>query len=416
MRISRDLYLKRLISSRHNGMIKIVTGVRRCGKSYLLFELFCNYLEISGVSRDHIVKVDLEDRHNKDLRNPDALMAFIDSRIVDKNMYYVLLDEVQLVDEFEDVLNSYLKKSNVDIYVTGSNSRFLSRDVATEFRGRGEEIKIFPLSFREFMSAFAGDNASGLAEYLTYGGMPKLFDMPDDSAKMAYLSNLFQKTYLSDIEERYKIKNSDELAELIDVVASSIGGFTNPSKLENTFKSVKHSKISQPTIKSYLEILQDVFLVKKAIRYDIKGRHYIDTPAKFYFEDLGLRNARLDFRQQESNHLVENLIYNELCIRGFSVDVGVVTHSVKEFGKLVRKQLEVDFVCNKGSKRCYIQSAWHIPSEEKRLQELNSLRRIDDSFLKFIITNDPVKKHQDENGVVVMNLFDFLLDESSLHI
>lgn len=416
MRISRDLYLKRLISSRHNGMIKIVTGVRRCGKSYLLFELFCNYLEISGVSRDHIVKVDLEDRHNKDLRNPDALMAFIDSRIVDKNMYYVLLDEVQLVDEFEDVLNSYLKKSNVDIYVTGSNSRFLSRDVATEFRGRGEEIKISPLSFREFMSAFAGDNASGLAEYLTYGGMPKLFDMPDDSAKMDYLKNLFQKTYLSDIEERYKIKNSDELAELIDVVASSIGGFTNPSKLENTFKSVKHSKISQPTIKSYLEILQDVFLVKKAIRYDIKGRHYIDTPAKFYFEDLGLRNARLDFRQQESTHLVENLIYNELCIRGFSVDVGVVTHSVKEAGKLVRKQLEVDFVCNKGSKRCYIQSAWHIPSEEKRLQELNSLRRIDDSFLKFIITNDPVKKHQDENGVVVMNLFDFLLDESSLHI
>ena len=397
-------------------MIKIVTGVRRCGKSYLLFELFCNYLEISGVSRDHIVKVDLEDRHNKDLRNPDALMAFIDSRIVDKNMYYVLLDEVQLVDEFEDVLNSYLKKSNVDIYVTGSNSRFLSRDVATEFRGRGEEIKIFPLSFREFMSAFAGDNASGLAEYLTYGGMPKLFDMPDDSAKMDYLKNLFQKTYLSDIEERYKIKNSDELAELIDVVASSIGGFTNPSKLENTFKSVKHSKISQPTIKSYLEILQDVFLVKKAIRYDIKGRHYIDTPAKFYFEDLGLRNARLDFRQQESTHLVENLIYNELCIRGFSVDVGVVTHSVKEAGKLVRKQLEVDFVCNKGSKRCYIQSAWHIPSEEKRRQELNSLRRIDDSFLKFIITNDPVKKHQDENGVVVMNLFDFLLDESSLHI
>lgn len=416
MRISRDLYLKRLISSRHNGMIKIVTGVRRCGKSYLLFELFCNYLEISGVSRNHIVKVDLEDRHNKELRNPDALMAFIDSRIVDKNMYYVLLDEVQLVDEFEDVLNSYLKKSNVDIYVTGSNSRFLSRDVATEFRGRGEEIKIFPLSFREFMSVFAGDNASGLAEYLTYGGMPKLFDMPDDSAKMDYLKNLFQKTYLSDIEERYKIKNSDELAELIDVVASSIGGFTNPSKLENTFKSVKHSKISQPTIKSYLEILQDVFLVKKAIRYDIKGRRYIDTPAKFYFEDLGLRNARLDFRQQESTHLVENLIYNELCIRGFSVDVGVVTHSVKEFGKLVRKQLEVDFVCNKGSKRCYIQSAWHIPSEEKRLQELNSLRRIDDSFLKFIITNDPVKKHQDENGVVVMNLFDFLLDESSLHI
>lgn len=416
MKISRDLYLKRLVSRKHDGMIKIITGVRRCGKSYLLFELFCNHLENSGVSKDHIVKIDLEDRHNKDLRNPDALMAFIDSRIVDENMHYVLLDEVQLVEEFEDVLNSYLKKDNVDIYVTGSNSRFLSRDVATEFRGRGEEIRISPLSFREFMSAFDGDNASGLTEYLTYGGMPKLFDMPDDSAKMDYLKNLFQKTYLSDIEERYKIKNGDDLAELIDVVASSIGGLVNPSKLENTFRSVKHSKISQPTIKSYLEILQDVFLVKKAIRYDIKGRRYIDTPAKFYFEDLGLRNARLNFRQQESTHLVENLIYNELRIRGLSVDVGVVVHSVKEGGKLVRKQLEVDFVCNQGSRRCYIQSAWHIPSEEKLLQELNSLKRIDDSFLKFLITNDPVKKHQDENGVVVMNLFDFLLDETSLSI
>lgn len=416
MKISRDLYLKRLVSRKHDGMIKIITGVRRCGKSYLLFELFCNHLENSGVSKDHIVKIDLEDRHNKDLRNPDALMAFIDSRIVDENMHYVLLDEVQLVEEFEDVLNSYLKKDNVDIYVTGSNSRFLSRDVATEFRGRGEEIRISPLSFREFMSAFDGDNASGLTEYLTYGGMPKLFDMPDDSAKMDYLKNLFQKTYLSDIEERYKIKNGDDLAELIDVVASSIGGLVNPSKLENTFRSVKHSKISQPTIKSYLEILQDVFLVKKAIRYDIKGKRYIDTPAKFYFEDLGLRNARLNFRQQESTHLVENLIYNELRIRGLSVDVGVVVHSVKESGKLVRKQLEVDFVCNQGSRRCYIQSAWRIPSEEKLLQELNSLKRIDDSFLKFLITNDPVKKHQDENGVVVMNLFDFLLDETSLSI
>ncbi len=416
MKISRDLYLKRLVSRKHDGMIKIITGVRRCGKSYLLFELFCNHLENSGVSKDHIVKIDLEDRHNKDLRNPDALMAFIDSRIVDENMHYVLLDEVQLVEEFEDVLNSYLKKDNVDIYVTGSNSRFLSRDVATEFRGRGEEIRISPLSFREFMSAFDGDNASGLTEYLTYGGMPKLFDMPDDSAKMDYLKNLFQKTYLSDIEERYKIKNGDDLAELIDVVASSIGGLVNPSKLENTFRSVKHSKISQPTIKSYLEILQDVFLVKKAIRYDIKGKRYIDTPAKFYFEDLGLRNARLNFRQQESTHLVENLIYNELRIRGLSVDVGVVVHSVKDGGKLVRKQLEVDFVCNQGSRRCYIQSAWHIPSEEKLHQELNSLNRIDDSFLKFLITNDPVKKHQDENGVVVMNLFDFLLDETSLSI
>lgn len=416
MRISRDIYLNRLISRKHNGMIKIVTGIRRCGKSFLLFDLFGKHLEDSGVPADHIVKVDLEDRHNKHLRNPDALMAYIDGMLTDENMHYVLLDEVQYVDEFEDVLNSYLKKPNVDVYVTGSNSRFLSKDVITEFRGRGDEIKITPLSFGEFMSAYDGDNMHGLAEYLTYGGMPKLFDIKDEEGKADYLRNLFMKTYLTDIEERYNIKNCDDLAELIDVIASSIGGLTNPLKLSNTFKSVKNAKISQPTIKTYLEILQDVFLVKKAVRYDIKGRRYIDTPAKYYFEDLGLRNARLNFRQQESTHLVENLIYNELRIRGMSVDVGVVTHNVREDGKNVRKQLEVDFVCNQGSKRYYIQSALHIPTEEKMSQELESLKRIDDSFLKFVITNDPVKKHQDENGIVIMNLFDFLLDSGSLSI
>lgn len=416
MRISRDIYLNRLVSRKHNGMIKIVTGIRRCGKSFLLFDLFGKHLEDSGVPADHIVKVDLEDRHNKHLRNPDALMAHIDGMLTDENMHYVLLDEVQHVDEFEDVLNSYLKKPNVDVYVTGSNSRFLSKDVITEFRGRGDEIKITPLSFGEFMSAYDGDNMHGLAEYLTYGGMPKLFDIKDEEGKADYLRNLFMKTYLTDIEERYNIKNCDDLAELIDVIASSIGGLTNPLKLSNTFKSVKNAKISQPTIKTYLEILQDVFLVKKAVRYDIKGRRYIDTPAKYYFEDLGLRNARLNFRQQESTHLVENLIYNELRIRGMSVDVGVVTHNVRKDGKNVRKQLEVDFVCNQGSKRCYIQSALHIPTEEKMSQELESLKRIDDSFLKFVITNDPVKKHQDENGIVIMNLFDFLLDSGSLSI
>ncbi|WP_407440975.1 ATP-binding protein [Fibrobacter sp.] len=416
MRVSRNLYLNRLVSRKHNGMIKIVTGIRRCGKSFLLFDLFGKHLEDSGVPADHIVKVDLEDRHNKHLRNPDALMAHIDGMLTDENMHYVLLDEVQYVDEFEDVLNSYLKKPNVDVYVTGSNSRFLSKDVITEFRGRGDEIKITPLSFGEFMSAYDGDNMHGLAEYLTYGGMPKLFDIKDEEGKADYLRNLFMKTYLTDIEERYNIKNCDDLAELIDVIASSIGGLTNPLKLSNTFKSVKNAKISQPTIKTYLEILQDVFLVKKAVRYDIKGRRYIDTPAKYYFEDLGLRNARLNFRQQESTHLVENLIYNELRIRGMSVDVGVVAHNVREDGKNVRKQLEVDFVCNQGSKRYYIQSALHIPTEEKMSQELESLKRIDDSFLKFVITNDPVKKHQDENGIVIMNLFDFLLDSGSLSI
>ena len=316
MVIKRDLYLKKLIDSKHNGMIKVVTGVRRCGKSYLLFNLFFQYLKEEGIAEDHIVKVDLEDRRNKALRDPDALLNYIDSRMTDQQMYYILLDEVQHVDDFEDVLNSYLKIENADVYVTGSNSKFLSKDVITEFRGRGDEIKVAPLSFREFMSAFQGSREKALEEYMLYGGLPKVVTFPTAEKKVEYLKQLFQKTYLTDIKERYKIKNDDDLEELIDIIASSIGGLTNPTKLENTFQTVKHSDISHTTIKSYLDILQDVFLVEKSVRYDIKGRKYIDTPSKYYFSDLGLRNARLNFRQYKETHLMENLIYNELRLRG----------------------------------------------------------------------------------------------------
>ena len=315
MVIKRDIHLKKLIDSKHNGMIKVVTGVRRCGKSYLLFNLFCHHLKEAGIAADHIIKVDLEDRRNKELRDPDALLRYIDSHMTDQQMYYILLDEVQHVNEFEDVLNSYLKIENADVYVTGSNSRFLSTDVITEFRGRGDEIKIAPLCFREFMSVYQGTKEKGLEEYMLYGGLPKVLDYPTVERKIEYLKSLFKKTYLTDIKERYKIKNDDDLEELIDIVASSIGGLTNPSKLENTFQTVKHSNITHTTIKSYLDMLQDVFLIERSVRYDIKGRKYIDTPAKYYFSDLGLRNARINFRQYEETHLMENLIYNELRLR-----------------------------------------------------------------------------------------------------
>lgn len=417
MEIKRDTYLNKLIASKNNGMIKIVTGIRRCGKSYLLFRLFHDYLLAQGVEEDHIIKVDLEDRRNKKLRDPDALLEYIDEQMKDTGMYYIMLDEVQHVSEFEDVLNSYLKIPNADVYVTGSNSKFLSRDVVTEFRGRGDEIKVAPLSFREFLSVYKGTREEALEEYLTYGGMPKLIDIADDAKKIEYLKGLFEKTYITDIKERYNIKHDAELGELIDIIASSIGGLTNPAKLENTFKSVKKVSISVHTIKSYLDILSDVFLIEKSVRYDIKGKKYIDTPAKYYFSDLGLRNARINFRQHEITHLMENLIYNELRIRGMSVDVGVVVLNTKdEEGKSQRKQLEVDFVCNQGSKRCYIQSALRLPTEEKREQELRSLKNIDDSFQKFVITEDPIKRYQDDNGVVFMNIYEFLLDEDSLKV
>jgi len=415
MEIKRDLHLNKLIDSKHNGMIKVVTGVRRCGKSYLLFNLFCQHLKEEGIAEDHIIKVDLEDRRNKALRNPDALLSYIDSHMTDKQMYYILLDEVQHVDDFEDVLNSYLKIENADVYVTGSNSKFLSKDVITEFRGRGDEIKIAPLSFREFMSVFQGSREKALEEYMLYGGLPKVVTFTAQEKKVEYLKGLFKKTYLTDIKERYKIKNDDNLEELIDIIASSIGGLTNPTKLENTFQTVKHSDISHTTIKSYLDILQDVFLVEKSVRYDIKGRKYIDTPAKYYFSDLGLRNARLNFRQYEETHLLENLIYNELRLRGMSVDVGVVVKNEKDAnGVSVRKQLEVDFVCNQGSQRYYIQSALRLPNEEKREQEVRSLKGINDNFKKFVITEDMISRYLDDDGITYMNIYEFLLNEDSL--
>ncbi|MDR0970238.1 MAG: ATP-binding protein [Lentimicrobiaceae bacterium] len=415
MEIKRDSYLNKLIAAKNNGMIKVLTGIRRCGKSYLLFRLFYDYLLAQGVEDDHIIKVDLEDRRNKNLREPDALLEYIDGQMKDADMYYIMLDEVQHVKEFEDVLNSYLKIPNADVYVTGSNSKFLSKDVITEFRGRGDEIKIAPLSFREFFSVFKGTREEALEEYMTYGGMPKLIDIADDAKKIEYLKGLFEKTYITDIKERYNIKHDAELGELIDIIASSIGGLTNPTKLKNTFESVKNVSISVNTVKSYLDILSDVFLVEKSIRYDIKGKKYIDTPSKYYFSDIGLRNARINFRQHEITHLMENLIYNELRIRGMSVDVGVVVLNTKDNeGKSQRKQLEVDFVCNQGSKRYYIQSALRLPTEEKREQELRSLKNIDDNFQKFVITEEAIKRYQDDNGVVFMNIYEFLLNEDSL--
>ncbi len=410
MEIKRDIHLKRLIAGRHNGLIKVVTGLRRCGKSYLLMKLFRKYLLDEGVREDHIIMVDMEDRRNKTLRNPDNLLEYIDKHMVDDAMYYILLDEIQMVSEFADVLNSYLSVPNADVYVTGSNSRFLSKDVITEFRGRGDEIHITPLSFREFHSAHPEmESYVALQEYLTFGGLPYICTEPDEGKKTGYLQGLFEKTYLTDIRERYHIRGEDVMAELIDVVASCIGGLTNPSKIENTFRSVKGIPLSKNTIKQYLDILEESFLVNRCIRYDIKGRKYIDTPQKYYFEDLGLRNARIGFRQVEQTHLMENMIYNELRLRGYIVDVGVVSSSIKgEDGVYRRNQLEVDFVCNRGSRRVYVQSAYRLPTLEKREQEMASLLKIDDSFRKVIITEDMIKRHQDDNGVEWVNIFDFL--------
>lgn len=413
MEIRRDIHLRRLIASQHNGLIKVVTGIRRCGKSYLLRVLFKNYLIENGVKENHIIELDLENRRNKKYRDPDALIEYIDELMIDSDMYYILLDEIQLVDEFEDVLNSYLSIRNADIYVTGSNSRFLSKDVITEFRGRGEEIHITPLSFAEFCSAHPKmESNKALQEYLTYGGLPYVCTEPDEQKKISYLQGLFEKTYLTDIKERYHIRGEEAMDELLNVIASCIGGLTNPSKIENTFRSIKGVKLNQNTIKTYLEMLEDSFLITCCIRYDIKGRKYIDTPQKYYFEDLGLRNARIGFRQIEETHLMENLIFNELRIRGYLVDVGVVPTRTKDAdGAYRRSQLEVDFVCNRGSERIYVQSAYRLPSEEKRKQEMASLLKIDDSFRKIIITESLIKHHMDEYGVEWINVYDFLKSE-----
>ena len=417
MDIKRDLYLQQLIDRRHNGMIKVVTGVRRCGKSYLVFNLFNNYLKSNGVDDKHIIKVNLENRRNKKLRNPDALLEYIDAQLIDQDMYYILLDEVQLVDEFEDVLNSYLDVPNADVYVTGSNARFLSKDVITEFRGRGDEVKIYPLSFAEFMSAFDGSNQLGLDEYMTFGGLPLILSYKTQEQKSAYLKNLFEETYIKDIKERYQIRHEEVFEELLNIISSSIGSLTNPTKLSKTFQSVKHVNVNPETIKYYLEYLCDSFLVSKAMRYDVKGKKYIDTPYKYYFTDMGLRNARINFRQDEKTHLMENVIYNELLIRGFNVDVGVVpVVSRDENGKQVRSQLEIDFVCNQGSKRYYIQSAFRMNSEGKEQQEQASLTKVNDSFKKIIITGEESLVHRNEQGITTMSIYDFLLNPNALEL
>ncbi len=412
--IKRDFYLDELKNKMHNGMIKVVTGIRRCGKSYLLFKIFVDYLIAQGVDKQHIIKVDLEDRRNKALRDPDKLLNYIDSKMQDEKMYYILLDEVQHVPEFEEVLNSYLHVENADVYVTGSNSKFLSKDVITEFRGRGDEIRVKPLNFTEFVSVYNGSEDKALEEYLLYGGLPKVVLTKDPLQKEKYLKDLFATTYIRDIKERYKIKNEAEMDELIGIIASSIGGLTNPTKLLNTFKSVKNVDISKNTIISYLEILQDVFMIEKAERYDIKGKRYINTPSKYYFEDLGLRNARLNFRQVEKTHLLENLIYNELRGVGLSVDVGeVLVNEVSDEGKNVRKQLEVDFVCNMGYRRYYVQSAYSVADDDKREQELRPLRNIKDSFQKIIVVGDHTMRYQNDDGVLFISIYDFLLNKNA---
>ena len=410
MEIRREIYLNRLVASRHNGLIKVVTGIRRSGKSYLLRVLFRNYLIENGVQESHIIELDLENRRNKKYRDPDALMEFIDQQMTDGEMYYILLDEIQLVPEFEDVLNSYLSIKNADVYVTGSNSRFLSKDVITEFRGRGEEIHITPLTFAEYRSAHPQkESPQVLKEYLTYGGLPFICTETDERKKMDYLRGLFEKTYLTDIKERYGIHGEEVMDELLNVIASCIGGLVNPSKIENTFRSVKGIAPNRNTIKEYLNMLEDSFIISHCTRYDVKGRKYIDTPQKYYFEDLGLRNARLGFRQVEPTHLMENLIYNELRVRGYCVDVGVVNTREKDAdGAYRRSQLEVDFVCNRGYERIYVQSAYRLPTIEKQQQEKASLLKIGDSFRKVIITENLVMRHQDDDGVEWINVYDFL--------
>ena len=414
MEIKRDVYLRKLIDRQHNGLVKVITGIRRCGKSYLLFELFYKYLKEQGVDDSHIIKLALDDRKNKKYRNPDELCDYVHSQIVDDKPYYILLDEVQFVDEFEDVLNSFLHIKNADTYVTGSNAKFLSKDIITEFRGRGDEIHVSPLSFKEFYSVYDGSKEDAWKEYCLYGGLPKILEYKTDEDKVAYLKNIFEETYLTDIKERHKIRNDAELAELLDILSSSIGSLTNPKKLSDTFKSVKQVSIHPDTLNNYLEHLVDSYLISQAKRYDIKGKKYINTPSKYYFTDIGLRNARLNFRQYEETHIMENVIYNELKIMGFNLDVGVVEYSKAIDGKSVRVQAEVDFVCNKADKRYYIQSAFSIPDREKMLQEQNSLTRINDSFKKIIIVKDAIKSHYNEDGVLILNLFDFLLEENGL--
>lgn len=428
MEIKRDFYLKKLISRRNNGLIKVITGIRRCGKSYLLNTIFYNYLLENGVDDNHIIRFAFDSADDlyligeslikieKEKRrvDPEKFMAYIRSKMTDNGMCYLLLDEVRMLDCFESVLNGYLRKDNMDVYVTGSNAKFLSKDIITEFAGRGDEIHMYPLSFSEFMSVYKGDKYEGLSEYMLYGGIPSVVIREVFNDKIAALENLFGEIYISDIYKRNKVRNQGELEDLLNILSSSIGSLTNPEKLKNTFRTVKKSKITANTVKKYLDYFEDSFLIESAQRYDIKGKAYIETPKKYYFSDLGLRNARINFRQFEQTHAMENIIYNELRMRGYSVDVGVVTIAENKGGKVIRKQLEVDFVCDLGSARYYIQSAYSIPDKEKLLQETKPFRKIDDSFKKIIVTKDIVPKHYDEHGILTLNIYDFLLDPASI--
>ncbi len=417
MEIKREKYLNDLVNRMHNGMIKVITGIRRCGKSYLLFKIFKKYLLEQGVPESHMIEIELDQRKNRKYRDPDVILDYIESMIKDYGQYYIMLDEVQMLDEFEEVLNSLLHIQNADIYVTGSNSKFLSKDVITEFRGRGDEVHIYPLTFKEFMEAFDGDIYHGWAEYVVYGGLPLTVTMKTEEQKIHYLTNLFQETYLKDIIERHQIEKTQELEDLTNILASAVGSLTNPPKIEATFKSSIQSNISLNTIRQYIEYLEDAFIISKANRYNVKGRKYIGTPLKYYFEDVGLRNARLGFRQIEETHLMENIIYNELRKRGYSVDVGVVEKRKNSAdGKTERIRLEIDFVANLGSRRYYIQSAFGMPTEEKRLQEKAPLVQVKDSFKKIVVVKDVVNVTRDEEGITTMSVYDFLLKENSLEL
>ncbi len=417
MVIKRDYYLKKLIAKKHNGLIKVITGMRRCGKSYLLFTLFKQHLLACGVPGDHILEIAFDSYESKKFRDPEVLYPYIKAQLADNQMYYILLDEVQLLSEFESVLNGLMRIPNVDVYVTGSNAKFLSKDIITEFRGRGDELHMNPLSFAEFMSVYEGNKYDGWNEYVLYGGLPPVVLLPGPEQKIELLKRLFDETYINDIVGRHRIRNKDEFEELINILSSGIGSLTNPKKLADTFKTKKRIKISVNTVKSYLDYLCDAFLVSRAARYDIKGKKYIDTPQKYYFSDVGLRNARINFRQMEENHTMENILFNELIGRDFNVDVGlVVTRNCDETGNRRQKQLEVDFVCNKGSKRYYVQSAFAIPDESKMRQESFSLLRIDDAFKKIIVVKDTPAPWYTDDGILVISVYDFLLNADSLDL
>lgn len=413
--IKRDTYLQRLIDREQNGLIKIITGIRRCGKSYILNNLFYKYLKEKGVKDDHIIKVALDDDDNEYLLLRGALSNHIKNSITDNDLYYVLLDEIQLAENFVGILNGLLKLPNVDIYVTGSNSKFLSNDIVTEFRGRGDEIRILPLSFSEFMSVYKDTIAQGWKEYYTYGGLPLILGQKSDEAKINYLKGQLRNVYLNDVIERNHVQSIEQINTVLEIIASNVGSLTNPLKLSNTFKSVANLTISDKTVSSFLRYFEDAFLIKKAKRFDVKGKKYLASPSKYYFSDLGIRNATLNFRQQEENHIMENAIYLELLKRGFAVDVGIVETSKRnQQGKIIRNYAEVDFIANSGNNKYYIQSAFAMHSDEKKVQERNSLLNIKDFFKKIIIVADDIKRKRDESGIITLSIYDFLLDEKSL--